>query len=328
MEKVEKNRVFKNRECILTKVKKFIDEFLNPSDKVNHRSDMTVDDLLHYLHIDKIEYYNCLSVASGVDYEIHLKRPLNSCLINDHNPIVLFAWQADMDIQSVSNHHKCVTYLYSYMSKGETHCSEAIRVAAKEAKKDNLGLKDSFKKIGAAFLSSREVSSQECVYRCLPELWLRKTFPGTVFINTALCEQRVRTMKSKEQMAGLDDDSTDIFNSNIIERYSDRPDRNFMNGIYSGVENLFLAEFAAFYYKQYQTENDKANDNQPVVLSDDLLENQHVDSGYRLSKKIKLMTKRETMQCRKVRAVVRFHTPSKTTEPEKYCHHILMLYYP
>ena len=33
MDKVEKNRAFKNRECILTKVKKFIDESLNPKDK-------------------------------------------------------------------------------------------------------------------------------------------------------------------------------------------------------------------------------------------------------------------------------------------------------
>ena len=65
-----------------------------------------------------------------------------------------------------------------------------------------------------------------------------------------------------------------------------------------------------------------------MVLSDDLLENQHVDSGYRLPKKIKLMTKKETMKCRKVRAVVMFHTPSKTIEPEKYCRHLLMLYYP
>ena len=68
-------------------------------------------------------------------------------------------------------------------------------------------------------------------------------------------------MKSKEQMARLDDDGTMIFKSNIIEGYSDRPDRNFMNGIYSEVENLCLAEFAAFYYKQYQTEDKKTNDN-------------------------------------------------------------------
>ena len=141
---------------------------------------MRVDDVLHYLHIDKSESYNYLLIASGVNYEINLKHPLNSCFINNYNPIVLFAWQANMDIQPVFNHHKCVTYLCSYMSKGETHCSEAIRAAAKEAEKDNLGLKDSFKKIGATFLCSREVRFQECVYRCLPDVWLRKTFPGTV----------------------------------------------------------------------------------------------------------------------------------------------------
>ena len=118
---------------------------------------MTVDDVLHYLHFEKSELillilnYNCLSVASGVDYEIHLKHLPNRCFINNYNTIVLFAWQVNMDIQPVFNHHKCFTYLCSCMSKGETHCSEAIRVAAKEAKKDNLGLKDSFKKNRCSF---------------------------------------------------------------------------------------------------------------------------------------------------------------------------------
>ena len=240
---------------------------------------MTVDSVLSLLHIDKSEYYNCLSISSGTDYEIHFKRPPNSCFINNYNPIILFAWEANMDIQPVFNHHKCVTYLCSYMSKGETPCSKAIRAAAKEAKKENLDLKSTLKKIGAAFLSSREVSSQECVYRCLPELWLRKTFPGTVFINTSLPELRIRTMKHKYQIAELDDDSTEIFNSNIIERYSDRPDATFMNGVYSEIDNLCMAEFAAFYYKQYKTEDCKANDNQPVILSDEILESQHGTSA-------------------------------------------------
>lgn len=34
------------------------------------------------------------------------------------------------------------------------------------------------------------------------------------------------------------------------------------------------------------------------------------------------------MKCRKIRAVVRFHTPNKTKEPEKFFHHLLMLYFP
>lgn len=44
-------------------------------------------------------------------------------------------------------------------------------------------IRDGLRKIGAAFLSTREVSSQECVYRCMPELWLRKIFPATVFVS-------------------------------------------------------------------------------------------------------------------------------------------------
>ena len=34
------------------------------------------------------------------------------------------------------------------------------------------------------------------------------------------------------------------------------------------------------------------------------------------------------MKCRKIKAVIRYHTPNKTKEPEKYFHHLLMLYFP
>ena len=80
--------------------------------------------------------------------------------------------------------------------KDETECSQAILNAAKEAKDSNLNIRDKFRKIGAAFLSTREVSSQECVYRCMPELWLRKVYPKTVFVSTGLPEKRVRVAKS------------------------------------------------------------------------------------------------------------------------------------
>jgi hypothetical protein len=64
--------------------------------------------------------------------------------------------------------------------------------AAKEAKASDMNIRDGWKKIGAAFLSTREVISQECVYRCMPELWLRKIFPGTVFVSTDLPDKRIR----------------------------------------------------------------------------------------------------------------------------------------
>ena len=199
-------------------MKEFINKYLYPADQSNFKGDLSVDDILESLKIRKDEYYEALLLAPGTDYEVHLKRLPDSCFVNNYNETVLLAWQANIDIQPVFNHHKCVTYLCSYLSKGETHCSEAMRVAAKEAKKDNLDLKQSLRKIGAAFLSCREVSMQECVYRCLPELWLWKTFPRTIFVNTDLPELRIRTRKNSQQLPDLDDESTDIYNSNIIER--------------------------------------------------------------------------------------------------------------
>jgi hypothetical protein len=94
--------------------------------------------------------------------------------------------------------------------------------AAKEAKEANLNVRDGLRKIGAAFLSTREVSAQEGVYRCMPELWLRKIFPKTLFVSTDFAENSVRFAKKQQELDELDDDGTDIFKSNIIVRYSDR----------------------------------------------------------------------------------------------------------
>ena len=98
-------------------------------------------------------------------------------------------------MQPVFNHYKCITYVCSYFSKDQTECSQAIMNAAKEAKNENLSIRDSSKRIGAAFLSTREVISQECVYRCMPELWLRKIFPATAFVSTDLTEKKATHCK-------------------------------------------------------------------------------------------------------------------------------------
>ena len=109
--------------------------------------------------------------------------------------------------------------------------------------------------------------------------------------------------------------------SNIIERYSDRPNI---------VDHLCLAEFAAYYYKDYKKDPDEFNDVQPNVLSDDLVESNHVSNCESVLPPltIKLNNGQETMKRRKIKAVLRFHTPSKAKEPEKFYHHLLMLYFP
>ena len=320
-----KRSMLSRRNEILSLVKRTIDKVLDPNNP-EYDPTRSEEELLSSLGVTKEQYYWAFTVSVDSDFELHLKRPLDSCFINNYFLAGVKGFRANVDLQPVFNHYKCVTYVCSYFTKDETECSQAIANAAKEAKASNLAIRESLRKIGAAFLSTREVSAQECVYRCMPELWLRKVFPKTVFVSTALPEKRVRVAKSQQELDELDDDSTDVYKSNIIERYSIRP-----NTIPT-VDNMCLAEFSAYYHKEYKP-NYVINDAQPEILTDDAAE-LHVqlttNDGIinQLPPQIKLLNSNEVMKCRKSKAVLRYHTPNRTKEPEKYFHHLLMLYYP
>ena len=85
---------------------------------------------------------------------------MHSCFINNYFTAGLKGFRANVDLQPVFNHYN----VCSYFTKDESECSEAIANAAKEAKDSNLSTRDSLGKVGAAFLSSREVSAQACAY--------------------------------------------------------------------------------------------------------------------------------------------------------------------
>ena len=256
--------ILTRRNEILSLVKEEINKVLNPN-KPQYNSTTTEEKLLSSLGVTEEQYYWALSISGDSDFDLHLKRPLDSCFINNYFVAGIKGFRANVDLQPVFNHYKCITYVCSYFTKDETECSQAIMNAAKEAKTSNLTIKDSLGKVGAAFLSTREVSSQACVYRCMPELWLRKVFPKTVFVSTDLPDNRIRVAKSKVELDELHDNSTDIYKSNIIERYSIRTNKIPI------VDNLCLAEFAAYYYKEYKSDC-VINDAQPEILTDDVTE--------------------------------------------------------
>ena len=95
----------------------------------------------------------------------------------------------------------------------------------------------------------------------MPELWLREVFPKTVFISTNLPDKLLRVTKNQQELDELDDDTTDIYKSKIIEHYTIR-----LYNIQS-VNNVCLAEFAAYYYKDYKTDISEKIDAQPEVLT-------------------------------------------------------------
>ena len=79
------------------------------------------------------------------------------------------------------------------------------------------------KLIAQAYDSKRECILQGAVYQIMAELWLHKVFPAVLFANTNLPENRYRVCVSKKETKQLPESSTDIFKTNILDRYKDRP---------------------------------------------------------------------------------------------------------
>ena len=76
------------RDSILKKVKAFIDEELNPAkrnfyDKTrdDYFEPKTIGHILTDLNIEKVDYEYALLISDDQNFQVHLKRPPNSCFI-------------------------------------------------------------------------------------------------------------------------------------------------------------------------------------------------------------------------------------------------------
>ena len=123
---VEKQSILNRRKELLQRVSDYINYQLNPA-KVNiydeEKEDFvqvkTIEEILDSLGITTADYYNALQISEDEDFQIHLKRPPNSCFVNNYFQVGLQAWRANMDIQPVFNEHKAVAYMCAYLSKSE-----------------------------------------------------------------------------------------------------------------------------------------------------------------------------------------------------------------
>ena len=72
------------------------------------------------------------------------------------------------------------------------------------------------KSAATAYATTGEVSVQESVYLVLPELWLRKVFPGVVFTNSNIPEKRLHICLSEKEKKDLTEESTIIWMTVIV----------------------------------------------------------------------------------------------------------------
>ena len=94
-----------------------------------------------------------------------------------------------MDIQFVLDAYACVMYVASYIMKTERSMGELLKCVAAESRTDKLKMQ--LRKVGSAFLTHRELSAQEAVYRLL-SIPMKQLSRSVVFVNTNPKDERVQ----------------------------------------------------------------------------------------------------------------------------------------
>ena len=214
----------------------------------NRDNNTTLDELLMNCSVDKDNHIQALK-ESEKGTVILLKRQPNECFVNNYNSAVMLAWQVNMDLQFVLNAYTCtcVMYIASYITKSNRAMGLLLRTVAIEARTEELN--QQLRKVGSVFLTHRELSVQECVYRVL-SMPLKQLSHVNVYINTNSKSERVTVLKTKEVLDNMHKDNTDVFQKSFIDRYCHRP---------RIVQSMCLAEFAAAYNVDY-CDKDPPND--------------------------------------------------------------------
>ena len=232
-----------------------------------------------------------------------LRRNTCDVNINSSNRDILHLWGANVDLQYVVNEVATVMYVCSYMTKGEKAMGETLKRVARECKNDDI--RTQMNKIKKEFLGKRVVGAPESCMRVLSS-WLMKKSRKVTYVNTNMKDEHVSLPKTKAQLDKMHPDDDDVFATSLLDRYRARP---------NSISNLCLATFAVNYDVVSST---NANVNNEKTLT-------HRSEGTTI---IKLNNGLGYMRKRKKPSILRVKKFKITTEPERYYHGKIILYYP
>lgn len=128
-----KIQVLKERDACLSNVQGFLDSYLNKN-KEKFCRDWTIQQVLNHQYINVDNYYRFLSFSRDDNHINHMCSP-NLCLANNYNPVLFVAFQANRDIQAVTNYYKAVSCICFYFSKSESKSSDTIRILQNQKSK-------------------------------------------------------------------------------------------------------------------------------------------------------------------------------------------------
>jgi hypothetical protein len=293
-----------------------VKEFLSTTEDIHL---LTTAEIFHECGITEEQYIDALK-SSVKDVTVFMKRSASDIFINNYSPAILHAWQANMDIQFVSNAYACIQYVVAYVTKDEREMGTLLQAVSKEAAEQSI--KQQMKKCAKSFQDARSVSAQEAVYRVLG-LPLHKSDFQTVWIPTGMPHQRVRLLKPKYLLEKMESDEENIFVTGLEEKYAGRP---------PSLENWSLALFASVFTVKQSSCNTES-DIQPDLQLQEQVQEQSIQVEVDVNSApdtIRIQTKCDTftMKKRSKQAMIRYHKFSTLKDPDSYYYSELYLYIP
>lgn len=112
----------------------------------------TFKDVLEGVNVSQEQYEKALKILT-MKHSVVLQRKLDELWTNQYNSCLLKCWNANMDIQFVTDPFSCIVYMISYISKSEREMGMILKQTKLEAEEGNASARDTLKKIGSAYLN-------------------------------------------------------------------------------------------------------------------------------------------------------------------------------
>ena len=127
------------------------------------------------------------------------------------------------------------------------------------------------KSIAKANATKRECSVRKAV------IFQYQIFPRVIFLNSNLPGKRCELLKKKVKIDELPNDSTDIFQYNMLDCCLDQPDKIFKLRQYQIIDQFCFPEFLSLYYTDPRPLESTENNCKQVALNDEIIELNHDD---------------------------------------------------
>lgn len=162
---------------------------------------LSFDDFLQKIDMSENDYIQVIRSSLRTP-KVFLKREPDESRINPCMKHLLNAWQANHDIQYVLDAFSMAVYIVAYTCKSQKGMSGILDTACKEARKDNMELKQAVRHMGNKFPNCSEIGAQEAAYLVL-QLPVTRCSREVIFIHTAPQNDRTFVLREIKKLRKL-----------------------------------------------------------------------------------------------------------------------------